>query len=321
MTRNTPAPWWSDPVVSTAESGTQTWGDVVRWSRSVGRWAKVQRAATRALSALDADESALATVDLPSREGAWRRRRGLITADALRARLTAWDLSVSRWRTLLTAEALVEGRHDDRPASDELLGWDSRDVLDHSVITGTLDVELDARLTDLLAREVLHTRGVDDPSDPDEVLAVFANVMIDADALHQHVARRALDWTEVDALTLVFADRDPAAEARLCVHHDGDDPIRVADISCAEVVREHGLLTDLSAARQRLLRDAPQGKVVGPRERADGRWEITTVQARRPANPADPVLRENALRELVRLAIDGAGHQRLDWHEGTHAHR
>lgn len=299
------------PVVRAAD-GVRTWSDIVAWARAVGLWQDVADEAAAAVEALGrakAQDAAPSRQELAPAEAAWRRARGLLTADELRECLAYWHLDVRGWRSAIAGILLAD------PPDDDTVAVSDDTALRHAIVSGDLEDLLDQHVRWVAAGEALTDAGITPVTDPDGRRRQVTEHLVDPRRIDAHVEAHALDWIEVEADALVLPDRDMALEARLCVLHDGTDAADVATLARIEAETISSTLSELDGDRAVLLGAAIAGEVLGPRETDDGH-EVLVVRHRRAADPTDPNLRERAAAELTDLLIRAQVQDRFDWFEG-----
>jgi hypothetical protein len=123
----------------------------------------------------------------------------------------------------------------------------------------------------------------------------------------QAVARRindhALDWLELRGEELAFGHEGAAREARLLLAVDGESPVEVAARAGVTVIDRRFLVGDAPAGAKVSFAAAAVGEVLGPWEQ-DGRWRVMRLGAKVPPSAQDESLRERAIDELLKDAID-----------------
>jgi len=253
---------------------------------------------------------------------AFRRARRLHAAEDLEAWLEVRGLTVAKWRRYLRGEALRR-RH-----AAELDTVVERYPADDGAVRAALEVW--GRCSGAFSRwaEQLATRaaaahatceragnpppGPDDLATLEELYDRFADEVATRERLEALLAARYLDWLCLDAETAVFADRDTAAEALLCVREDGWSLSDATQAGRGRLRRDRLLVEESDPATRHLFVRAREGDLLGPLPLGG---EPALVQVLRKDAPSleDDELRLKATRELVDAAATREVDDRVEW--------
>jgi hypothetical protein len=293
------------PDVALFEAGGSRWGapDVVAWGRRSARWPAFEDRIRAGLGDAPVDGAARS-----ARVKALRRARDLIAAEEAEAWLARWGLDVGR--LLDWAERAVRADRGDPPTDAPIDGV----VWDHLVLDGALGewaVELAGAvaLADTAVAQGL-AAAFAGPDTPDARVAWVdearraAEARLAADVDVAAAVRGAgPGLTAVDVEVLVLSTRDAAAEAIVCVTHDGQTLADVGAWVGAAPQRVRGALQDLPDALRAAVLPAASGEVVGPVEH-DGQFVVVAVTHKASPDPSDPAVSARVVADALRDARD-----------------
>jgi hypothetical protein len=303
------------PVFTVGEV-TYTWEGVLDWAAARGSLDELRRRSRLglALAARPELKDSLEQGVVSAAATAFRRKRGLLSAEELDAWLSRWELTVHEWgehleRTLLV-DAFPEGAEGD--VAEEAL--EEAEYVD-AVCSGLLADEANRLATDVALAAV--EAGSEPPRTIEETIAAAAAARRAATAdagIEREIARRALDWTRLDLDVIELEDEGAAREAAMCVRLDGRRLAEVAADCRAEVEHLSAYVSDLEEWAQPHLLAAQAGELVGPVEDG-GCYVIFAVNDRTAPASTDPALRERAGTALVERATRRAVEARVEWHD------
>lgn len=225
-------------------------------------------------------------------EIAFRRARGLLTADQLSAWLAYWVIEPDDF-VAWTAD-LADGT---RTAS----GWAQL------VCSGAFDATA-ATLASAAAAACELGRGPASAAgfDPAGWVERLTAATTTETALRATVARQRLAWTRITGSVVTTTSRGVCAELRLCLVADRIPLAEAATRAGCRVVDLDTDLDDLDPAVLRpFLAGARPGDIMGPVDIPDG-WTLAVVSGRAEPDPRDPSVRRRAAALLGADAVTRA---------------
>ena len=139
-----------------------------------------------------------------------------------------------------------------------------------------------------------------------------ARAAASVDALASQVARHRLEWTRVDLERVSFDTADAAREAICCVRDDGLTLTDVAIESRRAVRDTRDLLERIEPEVRDAVLSASVDQVVGP-VTVGPRYEVVCVVDKRPADLADPLVRERAEAAVIEQMVARAVLMHVRW--------
>lgn len=213
-------------------------------------------------------------------EEAFRRARGLLTADRLEAWLASWDIDAEDFRRWTTDVA--SGTSTATPWCTLLCSGEFDAIATEIACAAAAACELDA--------------GPVSATDFDP--AGWADRLVSASTTDEHLNRvieaRRLDWTRLRTLAAVTTGRAVVEELRHQVLSDGID-LRAAAARAGCAVRETDdvLASFTTPGLRATLAGARTGELVGPVPTSSA-WTLISVLARTDPALADPATRARA---------------------------
>jgi hypothetical protein len=285
------------------------WSDVVRAAAVTGALDREVGLTAARLAAERRAGGDVTRAEVSELGEAFRRERGLLTADSLDAWLDACSLTRSDWQAFLRRETARRRVADaDQPsaaAEDAALSGALRvdllcsGVLDHEAWALAVDAGLSGDAPD---GDVARIVGAAE--------AVRAAAVTDA-AVDRQIALHLLDWIWLAYDRVRFGDRDAAREAALCVRRGELSIGEVAAEAQRPVERIEVLLEDADPALRPALTSARAGEVIGPEADADGVCVCVVVE-RIAATHGLAVVRRRAEQALT-AALEAHAAGRIRW--------
>ncbi|HEX4108239.1 MAG TPA: hypothetical protein VHX88_08910 [Solirubrobacteraceae bacterium] len=265
------------------------YGDVIRAATAWGEWASLERAL--------AEPPGEAEVDLRSAIIAFRRARGLLSADDYRRWLETRSLST-----------------DDVDA--HLLGR-PREIETEAVLSGALHGWAE-RLIRCLASARSLGREPAAGAGPERIDAVLAaeGALRERVATPERIERclgtHRLDWQRLRWRQLDFPSEGAAREAALLVREEGLALEDVAGIAHGELQAREAYCEEVPALAGILMSAAP-GDLLGPLA-GEETWRVIVLVDRRAPSLEDEWLRARAEEELIADALERHLAGRVIWH-------
>jgi hypothetical protein len=301
-----------------------------------GTWDRLRALLARGIGAELAHQVPSRTAQQEA-ETAFRRARGMLAGEDLRAWLAARDLTLTEWRSHIRLKLLGEDRDGLLP----VVPLDSLPDAARAAVAIEGIYEAAARpmlfgaasgepppMPDPALSEALAVRAADDSALPVErrdlssltreaevVLRLHgqlerARSQVDEQTIRDTVAEHALDWTVLLCDEIVLDTEAAAREAMLCLSSDGVGLRAVAGLAGKEV--REGMEIGAQAADPALLA-AEVGASVGPLAVGAG-WAVQILAARRAPDPADPNTRTRARDLALERVLERRLAGRLRWH-------
>jgi hypothetical protein len=286
------------PVFSIGEH-TYTWRDVVRYAEVVGAWQEIaeeasMRVAADACTAVDPD-------DVDAAASAFRRERGLLSADDLDAWLERRGVSMDEWL------AYVRGSLADAEAAGNAAAPPDA-IWAEAVCSGSLE-ELAGELADRLAVA---------PETPFEELEAsfeaYGAEVASAEAVDREIASARVEWIRVRYDCARFDAPEAAAEAALAVRADGVRLSDVSDLAGVDVEQVETWVEEAEPALASLLIGACEGDLLGPVDVDEGALVVEIVE-KLPVDASDPTIRARAAEAVVARTLRRQVDERVLWHE------
>lgn len=236
--------------------------------------------------------AALSSSSPADAETAFRRSRGLLTADSLTAWLEDWAI-----------------------APDDFLDW-TRDRATGGTTASpwcalVCSGAFEARVAAVAAAAAAACRLGRPPAsastfDPQGWVDRLAAATATEDALRETIARHRLGWTRLVGQQVVAPTRSVCAELRQWVVEDGSDLAEAAArAGCAVTAVDHTLDELEPATLRPYLAGTGPTDIMGPVEAPNG-WNLVVVHERRETDPRDPEVRARAAALLRAEAVAAA---------------
>ncbi|RNL78773.1 peptidylprolyl isomerase [Nocardioides marmorisolisilvae] len=225
--------------------------------------------------------------DAAAVQEAFRRTRGLLTADQLESWLTGWAI---------TADEFVAWT--EAPTTTSWTGY---------VCSGGLDRDTAELASAAAAACALGSAPTDATSfDPSGWVARLMARDVTPEAVDAALARHRLEWTCVRGAGVFARSRAVAEELRHWVLVDGLDlAIAATQAGCPTYVVD-GVLADLSPTTLRArVAGARAGELLGPVEAGPG-WTLLRLDERAEPDPQDATIRARAQRSVATEVVERA---------------
>ncbi len=213
-------------------------------------------------------------------EIAFRRARGLLTADQLTAWLDAWAI---------TPEDFVAWTEHSATGTRTATPWVSF-VCSGGFDRAAADLAAAAAAACALGRPPATATDFD----PDGWVERLVAASTTESSLRATVARRRLGWTRLTGSTVTAPSRAVCAELRLCLVADH---VALTDAALRAGCPALPLDADLDdvdpPALRPYLAGARAGDIMGPVETPDG-WTLVVLERRAEPDPRDPAVRSRA---------------------------
>jgi hypothetical protein len=145
-----------------------------------------------------------------------------------------------------------------------------------------------------------------------DALEQLQTQVADEQAIERCLASHLLDWLQIGGEEFALDTEGAALEARMLIVEDGMPLVEVAERAGVAAAHRHLVLDGVTAeANSALVATAP-GEVAGPWLEAE-QWRVVLVTAKEPPSPQEPVMRERAIQELMRDALDRTLAGRVIW--------
>ena len=267
-------------AVFTVDHEEWTWADVVEAAGAWGDWATLDDAWATPPNEQSVEERATA----------FRRRRGLLSADETATWLGRWAVTVPEW--LAHVRYCVAGQ---APAALDDARWIE------AVVSGTLERAAHRLAAGIAAHRALGGSGRPPVDKLDAAVDAFGGREATPARVAAAIAANRLAWTTVDLRYVDVADEAGARELADAVR--AGHPLDEAATSRAAVGEESGPLVAAAA-----------GDVVGPWP-VDGGWRVARVRARNEPTPDDPDSAARGRAEVVATALRREVANRVEWLE------
>jgi hypothetical protein len=329
------------------------WGDVVLAAVGWGAWQQLERWLAAALaSAADARAEGDPIETEAPRDAtlAFRRARGLLSADDYLNWLAERGLSTDDVRAHLTRAALCERVAGDTrsprpPANADTVGLVAA-IRAEAVLSGRLRGWAERLARAVAAERGLAAAGLEAPSASEtETAALIESIAaceacgLSASQAAERAARIApllaaerefeahvvtseriercledhrLDWQRLVWEEVEFASAGAAREAALEVRADGLALGEVAVALRAPIHLREAYCGDLAELAATMIAAVP-GELLGPFAAGEA-WRLACVRERRPPAAQDPVLRSRAAAETVADALERHLAGVVSWH-------
>lgn len=217
-------------------------------------------------------------------EVAFRRARGLLTADRLNAWLDAWAVD---------PDDFVAWTHDTATGASTATAW--CDLLCSGRFEiATAEIAAAAAAACELGRGPDSAAGFDPAGWVDRLRAATHHEA----ALRSTIAGNRLGWTWITGSQVVAPSRGVCSELRQWVVADGQDLAVAAEAAgCTVLALDTSVELITPTEVHRYLAGARPGDIMGPVEAPNG-WNLIVVDDRRVPDPRDPSVRARAA-ELV----------------------
>jgi hypothetical protein len=222
-------------------------------------------------------------------EVAFRRARGLLTAD----RMTTW---LAEWA--IDADDFVAWTHDVADGTATATRWCAW------VCSGGFESTSSAVLAAAAAAcELGRPPASADTFAPTGWVDRLAAATADGAAVQETITRHRLGWTRLRGVHAVAPSRGVAAELRQWVVHDGVDlDVAAAQAGCATTVLDAVLDAIEPATLRPSLAGARADDIMGPVQATNG-WNLVAVRERHEPGHRDPVARARAAALLRDEAV------------------
>ena len=284
-------------AVFTIDGEAWTWADVVGAAEAWGEWPRPDL--PRAVRELPPSEPPAVRRAVEERATAFRRERGLLSADETEAWFANWGLTVGEWLGHLRRDVLGES-----PTCLDDAQWIE------AVVSGTLERTAHQLAGALAAHRALGGAGRPDAADLGTAMQDFGARAATSARIAAAVAANRLAWTSFELQQLDLPDEETADAVAA--------GLRVAGRAVEDVASEAGIhieecRTTLGAAGA-LFVGAAAGDVVGPTP-VDGGWRVTRVRARVEPSAEEPDIVARARAEVIETAVRREVGSRVRWLE------
>jgi hypothetical protein len=145
-----------------------------------------------------------------------------------------------------------------------------------------------------------------------EALERFREQVADDEAIQRCLSSHLLHWLRIGGDELVFSTEGSAREARLLIVDDELPIAEVAGRARVSVTPRQIVLDSAPAETSAALVACPPGEIAGPWFEEE-RWRLLAVAVKEPPSVRDEAMRERAIAELLRDALDRALAGRVGW--------
>lgn len=274
------------------------WADIVGAAKGWGEWPRLERPRA-APPPIDAPAVRQAVEE---RATAFRRERGLLSADETEAWFGSWGLTVSEWLGHLHRDVLGE-----TPTRLDDAQWIE------AVVSGTLERTAHRLAGALAAHRALGGAGRPDAGELGAAMQDFGDRAATSARIAAAVAANRLAWTSLVLQQLHLPDEATAdsVAGSLRVGRAVEDVAREAGVHIEECRTTLGAA---SGSPDALLVGAAAGDVVGP-TLVEGVWRVTRVRARVEPTTEDPDIVARARVEVIETAVRREVNSRVRWLE------
>ena len=284
-------------AVFTIDGEAWTWADVVGAAEAWGEWPRPDL--PRAVRELPPSDPPAVRRAVEDRATAFRRERGLLSADETETWFANWGLTVGEWLGHLRRDVLGES-----PTCLDDAQWIE------AVVSGTLERTAHQLAGALAAHRALGGAGRPDAADLGTAMRDFGERAATSARIAAAVAANRLAWTSFELQQLDLPDEETADAVAA--------GLRVAGRAVEDVASEAGVhieecRTTLGAAGA-LFVGAAAGDVVGPTP-VDGGWRVTRVRARVEPSAEEPDIVARARAEVIETAVRREVGSRVRWLE------